>query len=122
MKGRPKAIDVDDKEVIKQIGLMGKLCATHEEMASVFDVSVRTIERYMADGEGAFCRAYKKNEGKTKVSLRRKLLNRVDESDTILIWATKTILKLKEPPKEDPKNEGSITFNIDGMSFTKKDD
>lgn len=113
VSGRHTKVDMKDENIIKQIEIFGKLIATHEEMAGHFDVTVRTIENYMSDKEGVFFRVYKKGESGSKQSLRRVQMKKAieDEDNTLLIWLGKTVLKQKEPPREDT-TVSSITFNI----------
>lgn len=119
--GRPKAIDVTDKQVLKDIEMFGKLGATHEEMSWHFDVEHRTIQNYMADEEGAFFRTYKKAYETFTRSLRRTQVKKaVDDEDTsMLIWLGKTVLKQKEPKEPIDLNAKSININL---GRKKKDD
>lgn len=95
--GRPLRVDMSDPEVAKQIAFFGQIHATHEEMAACLDVDVRTIERYMANKEGEFCRVYKTNQGDFKKSLRRMQIEKAQKGDsTMLIWLGKQILGQKD--------------------------
>lgn len=101
--GRPKEsfkVDMKDKAVAKQVELFGSLVATHREMANWFECNVRTIERYMADKEGDFCRVYKKAEANAKISLRRTQLAEANNGNaTLLIWLGKQLLEQRDVSK-----------------------
>jgi hypothetical protein len=104
--------------VKSQVEIFGGLCATHEEMANWFNVSVRTIEREMApvkdsdnnillDENGdelmsEFCRVYKKSQAETKTSLRRTQMNKAltDKDTTLLIWLGKQLLGQRDKSED----------------------
>ena len=119
--GRPRAIDLEDEDVIRALEMLGKLGATHEEMSWHFDVHVTTIENYMRDEEGEFFRVYKKAYETFTRSLRRTQVKKaVDDEDTsMLIWLGKTVLKQKEPKEAIDVNAKSININL---GRKKKDD
>ena len=99
--GRPKSVDINNKEVRTQVELFGSLLATQEEMASWFDVCLSTIEKYMTqkDPENVteFLRVYKKAAAKATTSLRRVQMSKALEGDnTLLIWLGKQILGQKD--------------------------
>ena len=110
--GRPKSIDTDDKDIIKQVKIFGRLVATHEEMAAWFGVTVRTIENYMKsnddeDNNSEFFRVYKKAESETKASLRRNQMKVAEKGNpALLIWLGKQLLGQKE--KVDHNHEGQV--------------
>lgn len=79
--GRPKKpIDYKLAEQLASI-----MC-TQEEIASIMDLSVRTLQR-----DEEFCRIYKKGLDKGRMSLRRKQFSKaVNEGNaTMLIWLGK---------------------------------
>lgn len=99
---RPMSVDMSDTEVRNQVETFGKLIATHEEMAHILGVTVRTIENYMADEEGEFFRVYKKAAGEAKQSLRRKQMAVAEEGNpTILVWLGKQLLDQKDKTETD---------------------
>ncbi len=88
--GRPPAIDMANKETRKEVETLGKLAATHEEMANVLGCTVRTIENYMSDQEGEFFRVYKSHYGEVNKSLRRAQIGLALKGNaTMLIWLGK---------------------------------
>lgn len=85
---RPR-IEIDEK-IFKN--LCGIFC-TLEEVASVFDCSADTIERwckrmYKKD----FAEVYKKESGKGKASLRRNQFKMAEHNVTMAIWLGKQYL------------------------------
>jgi len=95
--GRPVSIDIEDKEIFKQVQIFGGVCATHEEMAGWFDCTIRTIENYMSDQDSKFFRVYKKGQSGFKTSLRSKQRKKAFEGNTtMMIWLGKQILGQKE--------------------------
>jgi hypothetical protein len=90
---RPKSVNLEDPEVIKQIQIFGSLAATQQEIAGWFGVSVRTIQRYFDDEESEFCRVYKKALSQTCESLRRTQLKKAQGGDSaMLVWLGKQLL------------------------------
>lgn len=95
--GQPPVVDMNNKKTIQQVEIFGRLAATQQEMADWFGCSIRTIERYMANEEGKFCRVYKKALSDTKQSLRRMQLKAADSGNaTVLIWLGKQLLQQKD--------------------------
>lgn len=73
---------------------------TQDEIASVLDVSTRTLQR-----DKEFCRLYKKGLEKGRMSLRRYQFQKAEEGNvTMLIWLGKQLL--------DQKDRGA--YDIDG--------
>jgi hypothetical protein len=97
--GRPKSSL--DYETIEKLASM--MC-TQEEIASYFDVSVRTLQR-----DEEFCRVYKKGLDKGKMSLRRKQYQMSDTNVTMAIWLGKQYLG--QTDKVDSKIETKQTFS-----------
>ena len=99
--GRYKVINMEDQVVVDQVEIFGKLCATQREMASHFDVTMRTIENYMADHEGGFYRTYAQAAAVTKTSLRRVQISKaMDGDNTMMVWMGKQLLDQKEKVEE----------------------
>lgn len=108
--GRPRSIDTTDNNVMQQIELFGRLCATHEEMANWFECDVRTIERLMKSQEdntqeSEFCRVYKKAQAESKTSLRRiQMAKALDGDNTLLVWLGKQLLGQRDKQEQDINN------------------
>lgn len=103
--GRPsELINID----LDQVQLMGRFRATHETMADHFGVCVRTIERYMADEEGGFCRVYKKAFAECKMSLAEaQVKSALDGNTTMLVWLGKQ--HLDQSDKQEIKQDLTVT-------------
>lgn len=80
--GRPKKI-IDYKTVEQLASIM----CTQEEIASILEISVRTLQR-----DAKFCRIYKKGLDKGRMSLRRKQFSMSDRNATMAIWLGKQYL------------------------------
>lgn len=80
--GRPKLI-IDYEEVFKLSSIM----CTQEEIASVLDISVRTLQR-----DDEFCRIYNKGLDNARMSLRRKQFKLADKNTAMAIWLGKQYL------------------------------
>lgn len=80
--GRPKKI-IDYKTVEQLASIM----CTQEEIASILEISVRTLQR-----DAKFCRIYKKGMDKGRMSLRRKQFTMSDRNATMAIWLGKQYL------------------------------
>lgn len=124
---RPKSIDLQDQNILKQIEIFGSLCATHEEMASWFEVSVRTIERYMVDdGEKditEFCRVYKKAQSEAKQSLRTLQVEKAKQGDsTMLVWLGKQLLDQKDKRENENVNRNISVLSDKPMSEEEFED
>lgn len=117
--GRKNSVDIKKKTIRDQVEIFGKVLATHEEMASYFNCCVRTIERYMhieiaEDGSekiSEFCRVYKTAASTTKLSLRRKQLQKATKGDNaMLIWLGKQLLGQKE--SSESKNISEVKNTV----------
>ena len=107
--GRPRAEESID---LKQVAIFGRFRATHETMADYFEVSVRTIERYMADDESKFCRAFKRGMAKLKMRISEaQVKSACDGNPTLLIWLGKQYLDQKD------KQEIQSTVEVTGRPF-----
>lgn len=80
--GRPKKV-IDYKMTEELASIM----CTQEEIASIMDCSVRTLQR-----DAEFCRVYKKGLDKGKMSLRRKQFAMADKNPAMAIWLGKQML------------------------------
>lgn len=106
--GRPSELEKID---FAQVELMGKFRATHETMADYFGVCVRTIERYMADEEGQFCRVYKKAFSECKMRLSEaQVRSALDGNATMLVWLGKQ--HLGQSDKQEVENT-NLNLNTD---------
>ena len=86
MAGRPK------KEInYRQVETLASIFCTQEEIASVLDISVRTLQR-----DEEFCRIYKKGQDMAKSSLRRMQYKLADKNPTMAIWLGKQYLNQRD--------------------------
>ena len=105
--GRPRADETID---MKQVAIFGRFRATHETMADFFGISTRTIERYMAEVDGKFCRHYKKGMSKLKMKLSEAQIEAACNGNaTMLVWLGKQYLDQKD------KQEVSSTVEFTGQ-------
>jgi len=103
--GRPRSLDDVDFE---KVALLGRFRATHETMAEFFDVSVRTIERYMKDDTSEFCRVYKKAFAECKMSIAEAQVHSALEGNaTLLIWLGKQ--HLGQIDRQEVKQDVEVT-------------
>ncbi len=102
-RGRPK------KELdYKKITTLSQIHCTQEEIASVMEVSVRTLQR-----NKEFCRIYKKGMEEGKASLRRMQFAKANEGNTtMMIWLGKQLLGQadKVENREVGKREVKVTY------------
>jgi hypothetical protein len=114
--GRPSELENID---MSQVEIMGKFRATHETMADYFGVCVRTIERYMSDEEGEFCRVYKKGFANCKLKLSEAQVNLAMEGNaTMLVWLGKQHLDQKDKQEID----NNVTISKEPKIVIKKSD
>ena len=84
--GRPK------KEInYKLVESLASIFCTQEEIASVLDISVRTLQR-----DEEFCRIYKKGQEMAKSSLRRIQFKLAGTNSSMAIWLGKQYLGQKD--------------------------
>jgi len=77
---------------------------TQDEIASVLDVSTRTLQR-----DKEFCRLYKKGLDKGRMSLRRYQFQKAEEGNvTMLIWLGKQFLKQADKTDLNTQNNSKI--------------
>jgi len=84
--GRPKIII--DYGLVKRLG---SIMATQVEIASILDVSVRTLQR-----DEEFCRMYKKGLENGKISLRQKQYKLAETNAAMAIFLGKNYLNQKD--------------------------
>jgi hypothetical protein len=108
--GRPKTFyDLED------VKLLGQFRATHETMAEHFNVSVRTIDREMANSEGEFCQVYKNARATLKMKLSEAQVNKALKGNVpMLIWLGKQHLD----QKDKTENTGDRTHHVDSQFIT----
>lgn len=95
--GRPR-IHFDLDEVTK----LGKIGASAQEMASFFDVGLRTVEDRMGDEKSGFRGAYYKGFTTLKRSLRRRQIEVAQNGNVgMLIWLGKQLLDQKDRRHEE---------------------
>ena len=110
--GRPK------KEINYKVAeTLASIFCTQEEIASVLDVSVRTLQR-----DEEFCRIYKKGQEKAKSSLRRMQFKLAEKNSAMAIFLGKQYLGQKDVIEETHQiNNGIITELIGALEDVKKD-
>ena len=100
--GRPKK-EIDYKIVEE----LSNIQCTQEEIASVLNISVRTLQR-----DEEFCRIYKNGMDNGKMSLRRMQWGAAKQGNTtMLVWLGKQYLG--QTDKQD------VTHNIKANDFTE---
>lgn len=100
--GRPKKkIDYKAAEQLASI-----MC-TQEEIASMFDVSVRTLQR-----DAEFCRVYRKGLDKGKMSLRRKQFHMSDSNPAMAIWLGKQYLNQADVMRQDVNMNAEVKTDM----------
>ena len=111
MAGRPrKEIDKDNFEK-----LCGLLC-TEEEIASFFDCSADTIERWCKRTYKAnFAEVYKSKCQNGKIALRRYQFKLAEKSPAMAIFLGKNMLGQTDYIKNDVQVEGKLADLIDGL-------
>ena len=78
----------------------GRVGLSYREMAEILGVSKRTVQREFDKGEKSeFVTTYTKALGATKMSLRARLLERAQSSDTALIFALKNYCQMRDRPE-----------------------
>ena len=102
--GRPKK--KLDYEIVSKLA---SIQCTEEEIASVLDVSVRTLQR-----DREFCRVYKKSLEAGRISVRRAQFKKALAGDTsMLIWLGKQLLGQKDQRKEEVDLTQPINLVVD---------
>lgn len=103
--GRPKKT-IDYETVAKLSAMM----CTEEEIASYFNVSVRTLQR-----DDEFCRVYKNGIDKGRMSIRRIQYKQAEAGNaTMAIWLGKQYLGQRD--KKDVAVEGEINNPFKNLS------
>ena len=109
---RPRK-EIGEEEFVKLCGLQCSL----EEIASFFDCSEDTIERWCKRtfNEG-FAEVYAKKKGLGKISLRRAQFRLAEKNAAMAIWLGKQYLGQREDPiAEDPASFEKIYEILDGV-------
>lgn len=97
--GRPKKkIDYD------MAGKLASIMCTQEEIASVFGVDVRTLQR-----DKEFCRVFKTGKDKGRMSLRRIQWKHAETNPSMAIWLGKQYLGQRDMA-EEPTDDERVTF------------
>ncbi len=102
-RGRPKT-ELD----FKKITTLSKIHCTQEEIASVLEISTRTLQR-----SKEFCRIYKKGMEEGKASLRRMQFAKAHAGNTtMMIWLGKQLLGQadKVENREVGRREVKVTY------------
>lgn len=97
--GRPKKkIDYD------MAGKLASIMCTQEEIASIFEVDVRTLQR-----DEEFCRVFKTGKDKGRMSLRRIQWKHAETNPAMAIWLGKQYLGQRDTV-EEATDEEKVTF------------
>lgn len=90
--GRPRALEIGDKRVHRQLRELAKLFTTRAEAAAVIGVSVATLDRFMVADVDAH-EAWEQGRGEGRVSLRRAQWQAASKGNpAMLIWLGKQVL------------------------------
>ena len=81
---------------------------TQEEIASVLEISVRTLQR-----DDEFCRIYKKGRENGKISLRRMQWRHAEKSASMSIWLGKQYLGQRDVPEIEGDTNELLTALLD---------
>lgn len=109
--GRPK------KEINYKLaeGLANIFC-TQEEIASILDVSVRTLQR-----DEEFCRVYKKGQETAKSSLRRIQFKLAEKNSAMAIFLGKQYLGQRDSFEDKQETgEGILGELVEALKDVKK--
>ena len=88
------------------IAKLAEIQCTEEEIASILDVSVRTLQR-----DKEFCRVFQTKKKSGKSSLRRMQWKKAEEGDrTLLIWMGKQYLGQSD--RQEITGAGGKDFEI----------
>lgn len=111
--GRPKTkIDYELAEKLASI-----MC-TQEEIATMFDCDVRTLQR-----DDEFCRVFKKGKDKGRISLRRMQFKKAEKgSDSMLIWLGKQVLNQRDVIETNNESLDKVNQLLEKIEKEAKDD
>ena len=111
MTGRPKKV-IDYKLVEK----LAKIQCTQEEIASILEISVRTLQR-----DDDFCRLYKKCQDEGKKSLRRIQYKIAENGNaSMAIFLGKQYLGQRDAPEFENKSNGILDELTEALKNAKK--
>ena len=110
--GRPK------KEInYKLVESLASIFCTQEEIASVLDISVRTLQR-----DEEFCRIYKKGQEMAKSSLRRIQFKLAGTNSSMAIFLGKQYLGQRDHIEDKKENNNGVLNDLIGaLEDVKKD-
>jgi len=114
-RGRPRK---EQKIDLSKVELMGSFRATYSTMAEYFNVSLRSVERWMSYDEdkpetmSEFCRSYKKGYSSMKMKLSEAQLQCaiVDKNPTLLVWLGKQYLDQSD--KKEIEHSGEVKQQV----------
>ncbi len=113
--GRPR-INIDKRMFENACSLQ----CTLNEIASLFDCSPDTIERWCKkEYREGFADIYKKKSEKGKISIRRNQFKLSETNATMAIWLGKQYLNQKE--YEEKIHEKELNFSFEIKDLTRKD-
>ena len=108
--GRPK------KEInYKLAESLASIFCTEEEIASVLDISVRTLQR-----DEEFCRVFKKGKETAKSSLRRMQYKLAEKNAPMAIFLGKQYLGQKDVVENQVTNNGILDDLKEALDNVKK--
>lgn len=82
------------------------LFAKKSEIASVFDLDVRTLEKIVERNYGmSYCEVFDKYSGKGKISLRKAGFELAKRNSAVWIFHAKNYLGLRDEPQEQEDND-----------------
>lgn len=100
---------MSDKKIEFNLDNLRNLCAlncTHDEIASYFNVSTKTIQRRINE-EPDFAEAVEMGKAKGRLSLRRQQMKLVENGNaTMAIWLGKQLLNQTDKQEIDQYNHG----------------
>jgi len=118
--GRPSLEDKLTEKDYEKVEIMGKFRASHETMASEFDVEVQTIEDLMSRDrkpQSKFSRVYKRGLAQMRMKLSEAQVHTAinDKNPTLLVWLGKQHLDQSDKPGEQ------LNINVDANNLSEED-
>ena len=99
--GRPK-LQLDEKQILE----LAKIQCTMNEIASVMDCSISTLEK-------SFSGLIDKGKECGKSTLRRYMWKAVEKGNvTMMIWLSKQLLGMKEPEVEQKEENKALLMTL----------
>ena len=108
--GRPKA-EIN----YKLVESLSSIFCTEEEIATILEVSVRTLQR-----DDEFCRVFKKGRETAKMSLRRKQYDLAGKNPSMAIFLGKQYLGQRDIVDVSHQSNGVLTEMVEALNEYKK--